>query len=287
MLAELCTGAFLTALAPLCAGAAAVVTAGRRRCAAPDRTLLFHALSTQRLPHVSWVHRDTFARFCARLAGSGLPVSTVSALRGRTGSSGMPVCLCFDDGFEDFHRYAMPALHASMVKATVFPVTGFIGGTGGGDAFAPRRRMDAAQLREISSLGYEIGSHTHSHPDLSRLPDRLLDDELRRSRAVIEELTGAACTAVSFPYGSCTPRVWEHARTAGYTTGVVYGGGPAAPGLHPAAGAYAFDTVDDLWARITGGTAPSIAVARSRVMPHFARGTPLWKFRAHYLVPGR
>ena len=54
------------------------------------------------------------------------------------------------------------------------------------------RLLDRAEARELSERGMELGSHAMTHRDLRKLDDRELQDELTRSKAEIEDLTGRA-----------------------------------------------------------------------------------------------
>jgi peptidoglycan/xylan/chitin deacetylase (PgdA/CDA1 family) len=74
-------------------------------------------------------------------------------------------------------------------------------------------------LRELASAGWEVGSHTCSHPHLSRLDDGALERELVESRAMCTEKLGTPCRSIAYPYGDVDARVVEAARSAGYELG--------------------------------------------------------------------
>ena len=85
---------------------------------------------------------------------------------------------------------------------------------------APHYPLNWDQILLMSSAGMEIGSHTHSHPILAKLPDRQsIDHELRHSRDVIERHTGKPCLALAYPEGldyAIDQRVVSSAEQAGY-----------------------------------------------------------------------
>jgi peptidoglycan/xylan/chitin deacetylase (PgdA/CDA1 family) len=58
------------------------------------------------------------------------------------------------------------------------------------------------EVRELSRMGFTIGSHTVTHPILTRLPSSELDFELQASRRRIEAEVGALCTALAYPNGT-------------------------------------------------------------------------------------
>lgn len=72
------------------------------------------------------------------------------------------------------------------------------------------------ELRGLASEGWEIGSHTCSHPRLSRLADSDLVTELAESRARCEEEIGLPCRSIAYPYSDYDDRVVRAARDAGY-----------------------------------------------------------------------
>jgi peptidoglycan/xylan/chitin deacetylase (PgdA/CDA1 family) len=58
------------------------------------------------------------------------------------------------------------------------------------------------EARKMVELGFELGSHTVSHPILANLNATTLAEELVQSRAAIERMTGTKCTVIAYPNGS-------------------------------------------------------------------------------------
>jgi peptidoglycan/xylan/chitin deacetylase (PgdA/CDA1 family) len=88
--------------------------------------------------------------------------------------------------------------------------------------------------------GITLGSHSWSHPNLTRLGDRELAEELRRPLTWLRErFTAAAIPWLAYPYGLADQRVEQAARDAGYvgalwiSGGWVGRGGSAAPHALP------------------------------------------------------
>lgn len=74
------------------------------------------------------------------------------------------------------------------------------------------------QIKELSRLGMDIGSHTMSHPaDLKALPLEEVRSELEISKRQIEEWTGKPCTALAYPRGRFNDAVVEVVKNVGYT----------------------------------------------------------------------
>lgn len=72
------------------------------------------------------------------------------------------------------------------------------------------------ELRSLAADGWEIGSHTCSHPRLPEIPDVELERELEDSKARIEDELGMPCTSLAYPYGAVDARVEKAARGAGF-----------------------------------------------------------------------
>jgi len=137
------------------------------------------------------------------------------------------LAVTFDDAYRSVHERARPVLDALGVHATVFAPTRWVGsqepmtlaardwrGTAHEDEL---RCMSWDELGELAAAGWEIGSHTVSHPMLTRLEgDTALRAELSDSRAAIEEALGGSCRSLAYPYGDYDERVAGAAADAGY-----------------------------------------------------------------------
>lgn len=96
------------------------------------------------------------------------------------------VVLTFDDGTTDWVEHVLPALERHDVPATFYVATDFV------DRQVPfpgdGNPLDWAGLKELASSPLvTIGSHTHRHLLLDRLPTQEIDDELDRSIELIRD----------------------------------------------------------------------------------------------------
>lgn len=137
------------------------------------------------------------------------------------------VAITFDDAFRSVIELALPILSRAGFVATVFAPTAFVGteepmawpgidhwrDTEHASELAP---MSWGELERLVGAGWEIGSHTRSHPRLPTLADDALKDELSRSRLDVERHLGRPCPSVAYPYGDHDARVVEAAGKAGY-----------------------------------------------------------------------
>jgi peptidoglycan/xylan/chitin deacetylase (PgdA/CDA1 family) len=77
----------------------------------------------------------------------------------------------------------------------------------GGDAMSrmTHRTLSAAELATLQSGGLiEIGSHTVTHPFLSRLSEARQRDEIRRSKADLEAMLDSPVARFAYPHGDYT-----------------------------------------------------------------------------------
>ena len=154
-----------------------------------------------------------------RLGYRSLSLSRAVASGGGDGESRRPVVITFDDGTLDFWEHARPLLTKHGFGATLFVVTGNVGGHSTWDrelGEPDRPLMDWDQIRRLHGEGFEIGSHTHSHRSLTELTDQEVRSEMQRSREVLAKQTGVEPEFLAYPRGRFTDRHRELAREAGY-----------------------------------------------------------------------
>lgn len=122
---------------------------------------------------------------------------------------GASVELTFDDGGRSALDTIAPLLEERGLRGRFFVVTALLGGAG---------FLDRAGVRELVARGHAVGSHSHTHPVLTRLADDEIVAEWRRSREILEELLDASVPTASVPRGYFERRVARAAAAAGYMT---------------------------------------------------------------------
>jgi peptidoglycan/xylan/chitin deacetylase (PgdA/CDA1 family) len=187
--------------------------------------LCYHALSERWGAELSLPPRE-FERQIARLLDSGY-VGTTFQRAVSSPPAERTLAVTFDDGFRSVLTLGLPVLErlglpASVFVATAFPDSGrplswpgidqWLGGPHSHE-LAP---LSWAELGTLASAGWEIGSHSRTHPRLTELDDGRLAEELEGSRADCEERLGLSCRSLAYPYGGVDDRVAEAARRTGY-----------------------------------------------------------------------
>jgi peptidoglycan/xylan/chitin deacetylase (PgdA/CDA1 family) len=149
----------------------------------------------------------------------------------RTRNAARCVVLTFDDGYADNVVNAAPILKEYGFGATCFVVSERIGSYNTWDAEALGGRkplMNEAQLKTWVDAGFEVGSHTRTHPDLTTLPRDAVMAELVSSRAALERLIGAPIVTFCYPFGRLNADLVWRVRQAGYRLAVTTRRGRAA-----------------------------------------------------------
>jgi len=141
---------------------------------------------------------------------------------------GRTVAVTFDDAYRSTLEQAAPVLASLGVPGTVFAPTDWIGRDEpmtwpGIEEWSPGPHadellcLDWSGLGTLADAGWEVGSHTRSHPHLSQLAgDERLRDELAGSREVMEANLGRPVDSIAYPYGDFDARVVSVAGETGY-----------------------------------------------------------------------
>jgi len=131
------------------------------------------------------------------------------------------VAITIDDAFENIIHNALDVLKRYDLPAGIFVPVANLGTTpkwqftqDSPDRY--ERVMTADQVARLADAGFEILSHTLSHPMLTQLEDEMLNHELQTSRSVLEEITGQPVTGMSYPHGDHDDRVCQAVEDADY-----------------------------------------------------------------------
>jgi peptidoglycan/xylan/chitin deacetylase (PgdA/CDA1 family) len=234
--------------------------------AVTDRlALCYHALS-ERWPAALAVRPGQFASQLDWLAGRGYRGVTFEDLV-LGPDHGRRVAITFDDAFRSVLTHALPELDRLGWPATIFVPTEPVG-AGGPLAWQGTSRwletehrselapLGWPELRDLAAAGWELGSHTLSHPHLTQLDKHSLDRELRGARRECERRLGRPCGSLAYPYGDVDDRVVEAAGRAGYLAGAALAERRRAPAPleWPRVGVYRVDDLMRFRVKVGRGT---------------------------------
>jgi len=194
----------------------------------PIPILLYHSIAAGSNPrfHRWVVSPQEFARQMQLLHDLRFHPLTVTQLVQTLAYEGaglpdQPVVITFDDGFADFHASALPILSRWGFSATLYITTRYVGGTSAWlyrDGEAGRPMLDWGQIRESHASGIEIGSHSHSHPQLDTLSQGAALQEVSHSKALLEEHLSAPVLSFAYPHGYYSQPVRRLVSAAGFTS---------------------------------------------------------------------
>ena len=142
------------------------------------------------------------------------------AVKNKTKLPEKPFVITFDDALVPVEKYAVPILDKYGFKAVVFVVPAAIGKYNNWDEGKPVARVDVMTLpalKKISSMGWEIGSHTLTHAELQTVTPEKLKEETAGSKKVLEDLFNTKITSFCYPYGGINSVVKQAVIDAGYT----------------------------------------------------------------------
>lgn len=159
----------------------------------------------------------------------------------------------FDDGLSGLYHHAFPILLRHRIPATIFVVAETLLPAGRPVDWVdgpspPLQTLTLEQIREMAEAGIEIGSHSFSHHDLTTLGAEACEDDLRRSRELLEDLLERPVPHLAYPRGRHDATVRAASQRAGYTHAYTLPQGPEPVGAHavPRVGLFGGNSVAQL-----------------------------------------
>lgn len=180
--------------------------------------LMYHAISDSDAFFA--VPPREFERQMRSIRDSGFETVFASEIpeRIRSRRLAQTVCITFDDGYESVYTHAFPVLTALSIKATVFLITSEIGGSYTNSEGRTFPLLSGAQIRDMQASGLvEFMPHGHTHRKLHHLGESERMEEIVRSTAVVEALTGTKPEVFAYPRGRTNPEIARLLERSGYT----------------------------------------------------------------------
>jgi peptidoglycan/xylan/chitin deacetylase (PgdA/CDA1 family) len=125
-----------------------------------------------------------------------------------------PVLITFDDGNLDNYTKAFPLMQVYGFTGVLYIVGNYIG---------VDNYLSVAQIKEMAGAGWEIGSHTMNHHDLTKLSDIQKKYEIADSREFLEEKLGMPIATFAYPFGMSDCGIMNMVYSAGYTAAMGLG----------------------------------------------------------------
>jgi peptidoglycan/xylan/chitin deacetylase (PgdA/CDA1 family) len=118
-----------------------------------------------------------------------------------------PVIITFDDGNADLYTRAFPILQRYGFSGTLYLVVNYLDQPG---------FLSSEQVQELVVAGWEIGSHSFSHPNLAQVDGEALRRETEGSRQWLMNRFGRPIDSFAYPYGISSHAAQRWVRKAGY-----------------------------------------------------------------------
>ena len=161
-----------------------------------SRILTYHSVGER--DHEMNVSAAAFGEQMQWLSENAEVCSLAEAAKGAGG-----VAITFDDGYRDNLKVAAPVLAGFGLRATVFIVAGRVGMRLAHDRdIETGALMTWEEVRELESMGWEIGAHTLTHQRLAELSAAEQSLEIGACTRLLEQNLGHAIEAFAYPYGS-------------------------------------------------------------------------------------
>jgi peptidoglycan/xylan/chitin deacetylase (PgdA/CDA1 family) len=194
----------------------AVLAARRsREVRSTGRILCYHSVG-QRFMGVNDVAPERFREQIRWALDQGYQFVPAAEIA-RTGGNPKHLAITFDDATSSVLSNALPILREFGVPATVFVVTSWADHE---EAWQRESFLGWQGIDDLRAAGVEIGSHSVTHPDFSKLNESQAVFELQESRRALEQRVGEV-DEFAIPFGQSANWSSDMSRLAkdcGYTT---------------------------------------------------------------------
>jgi peptidoglycan/xylan/chitin deacetylase (PgdA/CDA1 family) len=197
---------------------------------APVPILMYHVVSQAKAgvayPDL-WVSKETFASEINALKAAGFEGITLNQLWVAWHGTGelpqKPIVVSFDDGYLSHWTHAAPVLKAAGWPGVLNLEVKNIGNDG----------IPVHMVKGLIRNGWEIDSHTITHPDLPSLSSSAVTQELVGSRDAISKQFGVRPWFFCYPAGNYNVSVQQAVKAAGYLGATTVEPGWATPNGDP------------------------------------------------------
>lgn len=175
--------------------------------------LMYHSIVERKIPFS--ISPINFEKQVKYLKENNFKFLTIQDLEDINNIPNKSVLITFDDGYENIFINAVPILEKYNIPAVFFVSTNVIG-----KEINDLKIMSWEQIKFLSKNPlFEIGCHGYNHIRFTSLNINDLDEQLIKSKNVLEEKCGVLIKAISFPFGRFDRDVLKKCKKIGYFCG--------------------------------------------------------------------
>ncbi len=179
--------------------------------------LLYHHVGVDSNNSRYYVSPPAFAQQMDWLHLNGYTAVTISTVVNALVDGGdlppKPVAITFDDGNQSIYTHAFPVMQNYGFVGTIYLVA---------NRLDRSKFLNREQIREMLEAGWEIGSHSMTHADLT-IDAAMLRSEVWESGEILSKALEAPVKTFAYPFGAINPFVVERTRRYGYRAAVGLG----------------------------------------------------------------
>lgn len=188
--------------------------------------LAYHKIQDSFDLGISYTKVNQFEKQVKFLFENGYSTSSFNEYLDEERTNSKRVIITFDDAYESVFENAYPILKKYNFTATLFVITKFVGTLNKWDYHFKEfrsRHLDWKQINLLAKEGWEVGSHTVSHPSLALCSSNQIWYELKHSKEVIENKLNKSVNIISYPFGKFNHKIINFVKKAGYQAGCTLG----------------------------------------------------------------
>ena len=179
---------------------------------------MYHHISVSPIGSDYYVPPDKFADEMKLLHNWGYTtITTTMLVQAITQGASLPphpIILTFDDSWGSQYTNAFPIMKQYGFTGVLYTVVGYMNKTSG--LPTDPNYLTTDQLKEMAAAGWEIGSHTETHQNVTVMTDDQLHYEILQSRKDLEQQLGVPILTFAYPFGGANSAVTDYVHFAGY-----------------------------------------------------------------------
>lgn len=177
---------------------------------------MYHHVAVSPTGSRYYVPPDRFASHLELLRNWGYTTITTSMLvQAITQGASLPphpIIITFDDANEDNYTNAFPLMQKYGFTGVLYVPYSYIG---------VANYLTVDQIREMAAAGWEVGSHTLTHPaNFLTLQPAALREEIVGSRQKLADLLELPILTFAYPFGENSDGAVDYVHFAGYIAGM-------------------------------------------------------------------